>query len=70
MFSEFGGAFDEFGGAFCDFGCGFGSGGVEMSFGVDFDEFDEFGSAFAVCSWHLEMYLMSLGERCMSLDVA
>ena len=36
-------------------------------FGGDFDEFDEFGSDFVVCSLHLEMRLMSLGGRVMSL---
>ena len=28
--------------------------------GVDFDEFDEFGGAFSVCSLGLELRLMSL----------
>ena len=36
-------------------------------FGVDFDEFDEFGGAFAVCLLHLEARLMSLGVCLMSL---
>ena len=36
-------------------------------FGVDFDEFDEFGGVFSVCLLHLEMRLMSLGVRLMSL---
>ena len=30
-------------------------------FGVDFDEFDEFGGAFVVCLLRLEMRLMSWG---------
>ena len=33
------------------------------AFGGDFDEFDEFGVAFAVCLLHLGMRLMSLGVR-------
>ena len=28
-------------------------------FGVEFDEFDEFGGAFVVCLLHLKMWLMS-----------
>ena len=31
-------------------------------FGGDFDEFDEFGAAFSVCSLHLEMRSMNFGE--------
>ena len=31
-------------------------------FGGDFDDFDEFGGAFAVCSLHLEMRSMNLGN--------
>ena len=38
-------------------------------FGVEFDEFDEFGCVFLVCSLHLEMRLMSLGVFLMSLGV-
>ena len=38
-------------------------------FGGDFDEFDEFGGAFAVCFPTLGVRLMSLGVRLMSLGV-
>ena len=30
-------------------------------FGVEFDELDEIGGVFVVCSLHLEMRLLSLG---------
>ena len=38
-------------------------------FGGDFGEFDEFGGAFVVCLFHLEMCLMSLGVFLMTLGV-
>ena len=38
-------------------------------FGVEFDEFDEFGGVFLVCSLHLGMRLMSLEMFLMSLGV-
>ena len=38
-------------------------------FGVDFDEFDEFGSTCVVYLLRLEVCLMSLGARSMTLGV-
>ena len=38
-------------------------------FGVDFDEFDEFGSTCVVYLLRLEVCLMSLGVRSMTLGV-
>ena len=35
--------------------------GLGDEFGVDFDEFDEFGGVFVVCLLQLEVRLMSLG---------
>ena len=38
-------------------------------FGGDFDEFDEFGGRFLVCSLTSGVHLMSLAVRLMSLGV-
>ena len=45
---------------FDEFGRGLGQ-ELGNEFGVDFDEFDEFGGAFVVFFLDLEMCLMSLG---------
>ena len=65
MFADFWGAFDEFGGAL---GVGLDQ-ELGDEFGADFDEFAEIGPACFVFSLHLEMRLMSLGVRLMSLGV-
>ena len=66
--AAFGDAFDEFGERLVSLCVGLEQ-GLGDEFGVDFDEFDEFGGVFLVCSLHLEMCLMSLGARLMSLGV-
>ena len=65
MFAAFGASFDEAGGAIDELG----RGELGDAFGVEFDELDDFGCEFSVCSLHLEMRLMSLGERLMTLGV-
>ena len=69
MFAAFGDAFDEFGGVFGEFGVGLEQ-DLGHGFGVDFDEFDEFGGTCVVYLLRLEVRLMNLGVRSMTLGVS
>ena len=63
-----GDAFDEFGVFLMSLGVGLEQ-DLGNEFGVDFDEFDEFGGTCVVYLLRLEVCLMSLGVRSMTLGV-